>query len=110
MPAQRVALLLLDGASAPVLQELLAAGDLPNLARHVVEPGSMVTGTTVFPSTTGVAYIPLLFGCYPGTLGIPGIRWLNRGEAGGGVRAQWRAARSYCGPQGAWLNRDIAPA
>jgi len=25
-----------------------------------------------------VAYIPFLFGRYPGSVGIPGIRWLDR--------------------------------
>ncbi len=110
MKGRRVVLVLIDGASAPVLRELLDAGDMPNLARHVLEPGGMVTGTTVYPSTTGVAYLPFLFGCYPGTLDIPGIRWLDRAEAAGGIRAQWRAARSYCGPQGGWINRDTTAA
>ena len=106
----RAVLILIDGARADVLRELLARGDLPNLARSVIEPGTLTTGTTVFPSTTGVAYIPLLFGRYPGSVGIPGIRWLDRRGAAGGWRAQWRAARSYCGVQGGWLNSDIAPA
>jgi len=106
----RAALVLIDGARADVLRELLARGDLPNLARSVIEPGSLTTGTTVFPSTTGVAYIPFLFGRYPGSVGIPGIRWLDRRGAAGNWREQWRAARSYCGPQGGLLNSDIAPA
>lgn len=110
MTAARAVLLLIDGASAPILRELLEAGDLPNLARHVVESGGIATGTTVFPSTTGVAYIPFLFGCFPGRLGVPGIRWFDRTEPVHGMRAQWRAARSYCGPQAGWINRDIAPA
>src|SRR5207244_12467883 len=61
------------------------------------------------PSTTGVAYIPFLFGRYPGTANVPGIRWLDRAAAarGSGLRSQWRAARSYCGAQASWNNRDI---
>jgi hypothetical protein len=106
----RAVLVLIDGARVDVLRELLARGELPNLARWVIEPGGLTAGTTVFPSTTGVAYIPFLFGRYPGSVNIPGIRWLDRREAAGDWRAQWRAARSYCGPQGGWLNRDIAPA
>jgi hypothetical protein len=101
---------LIDGARCDVLRDLLARGDLPNLARWVIERGGLTTGTTVFPSTTGVAYIPFLFGRYPGSVGIPGIRWLDRQGAAGGWREQWRAARSYCGVQGGWLNGDIAPA
>jgi len=64
----------LDGARPDVLQHLLDRGELPHLARWVVEPGGLTVGTTVFPSTTGVAYIPFLFGCYPGTADVPGIR------------------------------------
>ena len=111
---RRAVLVLIDGARADVLRELVGRGDLPNLARWVIEPGGLGTGTTVFPSTTGVAYIPFLFGRYPGSVGIPGIRWLDRRGAAGGWGSswleQWRAARSYCGVQGGWLNRDIAPA
>lgn len=104
----RVVLVLMDGARPDVMRELLDRGELPNLARWVIEPGGITLGTTVFPSTTGVAYIPFLFGCYPGTVNIPGIRWLDRAEAAGGWRAQWRAARSYCGVQGRWINQDLA--
>ena len=105
----RVVFVLMDGARPDVFRHLLERGDLPNLARWVIEPGGLTVGTTVFPSTTGVAYIPFLFGRYPGTGNVPGIRWLDRAEAAGGFRAQWRAARSYCGVQGGWINRDIAP-
>jgi len=110
MNSRRAVLVLIDGARVDVLRELLERGDLPNLSRWVIERGGFTTGTTVFPSTTGVAYIPFLFGRYPGSVGIPGIRWLDRRGAAGGWREQWLAARSYCGVQGGWLNRDIAPA
>src|SRR5438046_8894624 len=106
-PRRKVVCILVDGARPDVLRELLAEGDLPNPARWVIEPGGMAVGTTVFPSTSGVAYIPFLFGRYPGTADVPGIRWLDRGAAGGSLRAQWQAARSYCGVQASWINRDI---
>ena len=106
-PANRAVIVLIDGARVDVLRDLLHRGHLPNLARWVIETGGLRTGTTVFPSTTGVAYIPFLFGRYPGSVDIPGIRWLDRRGAGGGWREQWRAARSYCGVQGGWLNTDI---
>src|SRR5216117_4344399 len=67
----RAVLVLIDGARVDVLRELLGRGDLPNLSRWVIERGGLTTGTTVFPSTTGVAYIPFLFGRYPGSVGIP---------------------------------------
>ena len=112
MRAPAAVLVLIDGARVDVLRDLLDRGDLPNLARWVIEPGGLTTGTTVFPSTTGVAYIPFLFGRYPGSVGVPGIRWLDRrGAASGrGWREQWRAARSYCGAQGSWLNSDVTAA
>lgn len=106
--SRRVVFVLIDGARHDVLRALLDRGELPNLARHVIEPGGMTVGTTVFPSTTGVAYIPFLFGRYPGPANVPGIRWLDRAGAAGGLRDQWRAARSYCGAQAGWINRDIA--
>ena len=108
---RRAVFVLLDGARPDVLRQLLGRGDLPNLARWVIEPGGFTVGTSVFPSTTGVAYIPFLFGRFPGSANIPGIRWLDRAGAARGRdwREQWRAARSYCGVQGGWLNSDIAP-
>src|SRR6195256_1651051 len=101
---RRVVFVLVDGARHDVLRDLLDRGDLPNLSRLVIEPGGMTVGTTVFPSTTGVAYIPFLFGRYPGPANVPGIRWLDRLGAVGGLLEQWRAARSYCGPQASWIN------
>jgi predicted AlkP superfamily pyrophosphatase or phosphodiesterase len=90
----RVVCVLLDGVRDDVLQELLRRGDLPNLSRWVIEPGGITTGTTVFPSTTGVAYIPFLFGRYPGPATVPGIRWFDRTGAGhAGLIDRWRAAR-----------------
>jgi type I phosphodiesterase/nucleotide pyrophosphatase len=106
---RRVVCILIDGVRHDVLQDLLDRGDLPNLSRWVIEPGGLTAGTTVFPSTTGVAYIPILFGRYPGPVNVPGIRWFDRAGAEGGLLDRWRAARSYCGPQAGWINRDIAP-
>jgi hypothetical protein len=104
--AGRVVFVLIDSARPDVVRDLLDRGDLPNLARWVIEPGGFTTGTTVFPSTTGIAYLPFLYGCYPGTANVPGIRWLDRTTAAGDWRAQWCAARSYCGPQIGWINDD----
>lgn len=104
---RRVVCILMDGVRHDVLHELLERGDLPNLARLVIEPGGLTAGTTVFPSTTGVAYIPILFGRYPGPANVPGIRWFDRAGVAGGLLERWRAAHSYCGPQAGWINRDI---
>jgi hypothetical protein len=104
---RRVVCILIDGVRYDVMRELLDRGDLPNLSRWVIERGGLTAGTTVFPSTTGVAYVPILFGRYPGPVNVPGIRWFDRAGMDGGPVARWRAARSYCGPQAGWINRDI---
>jgi hypothetical protein len=100
-------LIILDGARADVFEHLVSAGDLPNLSRHVLEPGGVVPATTVFPSTTGVAYLPFLTGCYPGNCDVPGIRWMDRREYRGHWWRDRRHLRSYCGPQGGMLNTDM---
>jgi hypothetical protein len=107
MADRRAALLLLDGARPDVFAQLVAAGDLPHISRHVLEPGGAVPATTVFPSTTGVAYLPLLTGCYPGTCDVPGIRWLDPARYGGRWWRDREHVRSYCGYQGGRLNADL---
>ncbi len=43
MPAdRRVVMLLLDGARHDVFEDLAARGDLPHIARHLLEPGGSV--------------------------------------------------------------------
>ncbi|MDZ4673465.1 MAG: alkaline phosphatase family protein, partial [Gemmatimonadota bacterium] len=84
-------------------------GDLPHLARHLMVTGGITDATTVFPSTTGVAYLPFLTGCYPGTCNIPGIRWLDRANYAGHWWRDRAQVRSYCGSQGGQLNHDLAP-
>src|SRR2546427_11885099 len=107
--SRRAVLVLIDGARCDVLRELLGRGDLPNLARWVIEPGGLSTGTTVFPSTTGVAYIPFLFGRYPGSVGIPGIRWLDRSGGAAAWRGQRRAAARHRGVPAGCANSAAAP-
>jgi len=106
---RRVVLLLLDGARHDVFASLAARGDLPHISRHILDPGGMTPATTVFPSTTGVAYLPFLTGCFPGTCDVPGIRWLDVRR----YRGRWwddrDQVRSYCGYQGGRLNTDLRP-
>jgi hypothetical protein len=104
---RRATLLILDGARPDVFQHLARAGDLPHLSRHVLEPGAMPAATTVFPSTTGVAYLPFLTGCYPGTCNVPGIRWMDVARYGGRWIRDRAHVRSYCGVQGGRLNEDL---
>lgn len=67
-----------DGAHADTVRALCARGDLPNIQRHIIEPGFMTAATTVFPSVAGPASAPLVTGCFPGTCNIPAARWFDR--------------------------------
>ncbi len=104
---RRAALLLVDGARNDVFESLAEAGELPHIERHLLGPGGVTPATTVFPSTTGVAYLPFLTGCYPGTCDIPGIRWLDAARYGGDWWRNRDHVRNYCGYQGEKLNTDL---
>jgi hypothetical protein len=98
---------LLDGARVDVFQEYLKKGDLPNICRYLVEPGAYRSATTVFPSVTGVAYVPYLTGLFPGRANIPGYRWFDR------ERYQRRPVslmrfRNYHGLGSYLMDRDLA--
>jgi hypothetical protein len=103
----RAAIILLDGARPDVFQELVTRGDLPSISRYLLEAGGLTTATTVLPSTTGVAYLPVLTGCFPGTCDVPGIRWLDPTRYGGNWWRDRDHIRSYCGYQGGLLNHDL---
>lgn len=105
---RRALLLLIDGLRADVAEAELAAGRLPNLAR-LTERGARRRATTVFPSTTSVAYLPFLTGCLPGRCNVPSIRWLDRARYRGRWWRDREAVRSYCGYQAGRLDADIAP-
>jgi hypothetical protein len=106
---RRLVLILVDGLRPDVAESMLDAGELPHLAAMVAQ-GGLTRGVTVFPSTTTVAYLPLLTGCTPGTTNVPSIRWLDRASYSGHPWRDRRAIRSYCGYQGGLVDRDIAPA
>ena len=106
--ARSCLMILADGARAETFEALLEAGDLPAISEHVVERGSYRRGTSVFTSTTGPAHIPLLSGCYPGTVDVPGYRWFDRDRYRGRGPAAPHALRSYNGPEVAYLPRDMA--
>lgn len=90
------------------MEDLLQRGELPNIARYLVEKGSYQRATTVFPSTTGPAYLPFLTGCFPGRCNMPGIRWFDRREFARTIFSTKRF-RSYVGPGSSLQNYDITP-
>jgi hypothetical protein len=99
-------LFLIDGARPDVMEKMMKRGDLPNIQRYLLEPGSYTEAVTAFPSTTGPAYAPILTGCYPGTVNVPGIRWFDK-EEGSRKRLSLRKQRSYMGVEAPFFNSDL---
>jgi predicted AlkP superfamily phosphohydrolase/phosphomutase len=97
----------MDGFRPDVLRQLMDDGKLPNLKKLFVEQGTFWTGTTVFPSTTGPAYLPMTTGCYPGTCNVPGIRWVDREYFDGSWNK--KGTRSYVGYESFFFNKDVSP-
>lgn len=106
MSERQCIFILADGARADIFEFLLNRGDLPNIARHIVDQGDYVNGVTVFPSTTGPAYLPYLLGKYPGRCNLPGIRWFDR-TVYNNKRISLNRFRSYIGLETYLINRDI---
>jgi hypothetical protein len=75
--ASSVLVIVLDGVRPDTLRAAMDAGHAPALARLRAEGGAH-TITTVFPSVTGVGYVPFVAGRHPSPAGIPGIRWFDR--------------------------------
>lgn len=97
----------MDGFRPDVLRQLIDEGKLPNLKDLFVDQGTFWNGTTVFPSTTGPAYLPMVTGCFPGTCNVPGIRWVDREYFENG---NWnkRGTRSYVGYESFFFNKDVS--
>ncbi len=105
-PFQRCLMILADGAREDLFRELLQKGELPHIEKELVQNGTMATGISVFPSTTGPAYFPFLTGCFPGTLNVPGIRWFDK-EAYANPAKKMVKFRSYVGIETFLINRDV---
>ena len=98
--------ILADGACWNGVEALTSAGEMPNLRQHFVERGGLRPATSVFPSVSGPAHLPLLAGLHPGRANLPGIRWAER-PAGKRGNFLFRT-RSYMAPwRAAKLERDI---
>ncbi len=106
-PGKSLAIILLvDGARPDVFKELLEEGRLPHIQKEILGQGTFRIATSCCPSTTGPAYLPFLTGCFPGTLNIPGIRWLDKVEFGR-KRLSLSRFRSYNGIEAPLFNRDL---
>lgn len=96
----------MDGFRPDVLRKLIDEGRLPNIKKLFVDEGTFWNGTTVFPSTTGPAYLPMVTGCFPGTCNVPGIRWVDRQHF---LDGNWnrKGTRSYVGYESFFFNKDL---
>ena len=104
---KRFVFILIDGAPYAVFKALLESGHLPNIQKHVVDRGSLNKAVSVFPSTTGPAFIPFFMGLYPGTANIPGIRWLSKSEFHFPHRFKRPGVCSYMGLDGLRFEGDL---
>ena len=98
--------ILVDGARPDVIARLVAAGEMPVMKRTFFDPGGFRHATSVFPSVSGPAHLPILTGAHPGRANLPGIRWAERpGRLGFLGRT-----RSYMAPfRQLKLARDVSP-
>jgi hypothetical protein len=108
-PFLRTIFLLFDGARWDVFQQLMDAGDLPNIRTHLAPDGRVRRAVAGFPTVSGPAHLPFMTGCFPGTLGAPGVYWFDR-PAHALRKSVRHSVRSYLTPfKVSNLNGDVAP-
>lgn len=96
-------MIIADGVRPDALGRSIAGGHLPALAA-LRDEGQLSTVTSAFPSVTGPAYAPFLMGRYPGSIGLPGLRWYDRSRR---IARLTGHARSYVGAEMRFVDRDI---
>ncbi len=96
-PWTRFIFILVDGSPYQVFNDLVQDGTLPNIKKYVIDRGAFKKAVTVFPSTTGPAFIPFFTGRFPGPANIPGIRWLSKKEFQNPYRFRSPGICSYMG-------------
>ena len=96
-------MIIADGVRPDSLAHSIDNGHLPALAA-LREEGQLSTITSAFPSVTGPAYAPFLMGRYPGSIGLPGLRWYDRSRR---VAKLSGHSRSYVGAEMRLVDRDI---
>jgi hypothetical protein len=68
-----------DGVRADVFDQMLAAGEIPNIRKYLVERGLRVKrAVTVMPTLTHAVNVAAITGIVPGRTGITGIHWFDR--------------------------------
>jgi hypothetical protein len=70
---------LVDGPNPRIFQELLAAGELPNIQRHFVDRGCYVPYAVADMPTLTMANLPaMMTGRLPGHHRVVGVNWFDR--------------------------------
>jgi hypothetical protein len=100
-----VIVLIADGVRLDTLAGALDSGALPAMAR-LRDEGGLHEVTSAFPSVTGPAYTPFLMGRFPGSVGLPGLRWFDRSREACSFPDY---SRSYVGYQMRAVDRDLDP-
>lgn len=100
-----VIVLLADGIRHDSLASAIDSGAFPAMAQLRAAGGLHAISST-FPSVTGPAYAPFLMGRFPGSIGLPGLRWYDRARQACTFPDY---SRSYVGYQMGAINRDIDP-
>ena len=78
VPPTSAILFFIDGVGNDMFDERLAAGDLPNIRKHILDRGLRYRRTlTCMPSITYAATTTILTGQDPGRHGIVGNRWFD---------------------------------
>ncbi len=105
---KRFIVILADGARYDSFRDLLELGQLPHISEEFLDRGTFAMATSVFPSTTGPAYMPFLTGCFPGTCNVPGIRWFDK-QLYHEKKFSLKRFRSYVGLESYLMNKDMNP-
>ncbi len=78
-PNPRVVLFFVDGVDRASFRKWLAAGELPNIKRYLVDRGTQVeNAVSCLPSITYANTATFLTGRYPGHHGVLANKWLDR--------------------------------
>lgn len=106
-PWTRFIFILVDGSPYEIFKDLVQDGTLPNIKKYVIDRGVLKKAVTVFPSTTGPAFIPFFMGRFPGSVNIPGIRWLSKQQFQNPHRFRSPGICSYMGMDALSFSEDL---
>jgi arylsulfatase A-like enzyme len=91
-PPVSVVLITADGLAEPVMDELLAQGELPNI-RRMIDRGARIPGAVCgAPALTYPVLATILTGCQPGRHGILGNKWFDRYSV---IHRDYSTTRTY---------------